>query len=536
MLRLGNAASVGLAVIVAAVLFGGMFAFFNGGGFFKHTYTLDVLFDNVDGITPSVPVELAGVEIGTVRKVSLTAGRKADLTLEIKDKINGAPVRIPTGSQFTISSAILGGSGVVMIVPPANAQKHPNDTIALGATDLEGTRTGDITTSLAHANDLIDQLTLTTRRIDVLVADPALQRSLKQTAANLNTASANGARLTDQLNRTVVGDNKQALELLQQDNRQAMTLLHQDNAEVQQLLSQTRVSSRVALNNLTDTTATIKGTTMENREKINQIVSNLNDTTAAVAGITQQTNDLLSKGGITQNLSATVANLKTATDKLNTIAGSLQGLTTDPTLQSNLKQTVANIKDSSEETKLLLQRLNKLAGTKRPAAVVIGPGGAVVVPPVTTGGGGTTQLPHSNETVPLILPRVDLVQNTRSDHFRVDLDTIVPLPSSPTAFARAGIYGLGDTNKLTLQYGSFGSRGSFYDYRYGLYASKLAVGADFGLGRPESFSFDLYDPNRVHLDAHGVLMLAPELGLLAGGEDLTRHGGLIVGLEYRSAK
>lgn len=529
---MGNATRVGIAVLVGIGLLGVMFAFFNGGGFFRHTYTLDVLFDNVDGITPNVPVELAGVEIGQVKRVSLTAGRKADLTLEIKERVSGQPVRIPTGSEFTISSAILGGSGVVMITPPPDAAKRPNDDIRPGSANLIGKRAGDISATMAHANMLLDQLTLTTRRVDDMITDPQMRASIKQTTANLNAASANGVKLTEQLNRAAKEDNAHALQLLDEDNRQALALLHSDNADVKELLRQTRASSQVALGNLADTTATIKGAAAENREKINQIISNMNDTTSALAGITQQANDLLSKGGITKNLSQTVANLNAASGQLNEIAGSLKTLTTDPKLQGNLKDTVQNIKDSSEQTKLLLQRLNKLAGTKKPAVVVATPGGTVIVPQTK----GASNLPPANATVPLMLPRVDLVQNARRSHFRADVDAIVPLPPSKTAFARAGMVGIGDANGLTLQYGNFASPQSLFDYRYGLYASKLAIGGDLGLGKPETLSFDLYDPNKLHVDAKGVLMLAPEIGLLVGGDDLTRHAGVVFGLEYRSAK
>ncbi len=536
-MSIGTTARVGAVVLLAIALFGGMFVFFGGGSLFSRTYTLDVLFDNADGITQGVPVELAGVQIGQVQRVSLTPTHKADLTLELKEKVSGQEVRIPNGSQFVITIPVFGSTGVIMVVPPDNSATHPTGYIQENTVGLTGMRTGDITASLTHANTLLDQLTTTTRRVDALITDPRLQSQLRDTVANLNAASSSGVKLTDKLNATIGTDNAQAMRLLQADNAHALAMLDQDNAEVQQLLQQTKNGSKIALGNINDTTAQIKGTTAENRAKINQIVSNLNDTTAAVAGITQQTNDLLKNGGVTQNLAATVANLKATTDKLNTITGSLQSIATDPAVQNNLKQTVANIKDSSEETKFLLQRLNKLAGTKRPAAVVVGPGGAVVVPPLPTGTSpvpGT--VPHSTDTVPLILPQVDLIQNTRQSHFRADVDAYVPLGVSPTAFVRAGIYGFGDSNRVNLQLGEFAGREAIYDYRVGLYASKLSVGADAGLGRRATLSFDAYDPNDLHVNAHGVIMLAPELGLLIGGEDLTRRSGTVIGLEYRRAK
>ncbi len=87
-----------------------------------------------------------------------------------------------------------------------------------------------------------------------------------------------------------------------------------------------------------------------------------------------------------------------------------------------------------------------------------------------------------------------------------------------------------------MQAGRGLGKNGLVDARAGLYASKLSVGGDLGLGRPATLSFDLYDPNKYHLDARGVLNLTPDLGLIVGGEDLSRHPGGLVGLEYRQSK
>jgi hypothetical protein len=218
---------------------------------------------------------------------------------------------------------------------------------------------------------------------------------------------------------------------------------------------------------------------------------------------------------------------------LDAITANVQTLSGDPKIQSNLRDTVQNIRDSSEQASLLLARLNQLAGTKpRTATVVPLPGGPAVIIP---GGGSGSGKPRPGVS-PLFLPRVDLVQNTKARHFRTDIDALVPFQSAPIDFLRAGIYGFGDTNNFILQGGQRFGPGGVLDARAGLYASKLAVGADVGLGGNTSASVDVYDPNHLHVDAHGVLMLAPELGLLFGGEDLTHRGSPVVGLEYRRAK
>lgn len=499
-------------MIVALALFGGMWAFFLRASLLRHTYTLDVLFNDATGIDKGAPVQQSGVQVGTVDKVRLE-GQRADLQLSLNDKVDGRPYRVPLGSQFIITTPLLGSTGVLTIVPPSDAGKHPGNYIQAGAANLEGTRTGDLAASITRANGLIDQLTLTAKNANTLLADKRLQSNLLETVNNIDAASRGGAKLTDKLSRT----------------------LDADNAEVLQLIRQTRTDSKLALSNINATTGTFKDLATGNRAQLNEIVGNLRDTTSAVAGLTQQANDLLKNGNINQNLSATVANLKATTDKLSLVATNIQTLTGDATIQANLKGTVQNIHDASAQTEALLERLNKIAGTKKKTTpvVVVGPGGAVVVPV-----GGSA---HPNKIfVPLIAPRVDFLQNTRDKHFRVDVDAVAPIPgSTPGLFGRVGIYGLGDTNsagKIIFQGGKMLAPDGLADVRAGLYASKLSVGADYGLGRADTFSVELYDANQPHLDARGVFKVTPTVGLVLGGENLTRRAAPLIGVQYRSSK
>lgn len=508
----GNTAKVGAAVILALALFGGMWAFFLQASLLRHTYTVDVLFDDATGIDKGAPVQQSGVQVGTVDKVRLV-GQRADLQLSLNDKVDGKPYRIPIGSQFVISTPLLGSTGILTIVPPRDAGKHPGNNIQAGAANLQGTRTGDLASSITRANGLIDQLTVTAKNANTLLADKRLQSNLLETVNNIDAASRGGAQLTDKLSRT----------------------LDTDNAQVLQLIQQTRTDSKLALSNINTTTGTFRDLATGNRAQLNEIVGNLRDTTASVAGLTQSANDLLKNGDINKNLSGTVANLKATTDKLALVAANIQTLTGDATIQANLKGTVQNIHDASAQTEALLERLNKIAGTKKKTTptVIVGPGGAVVVP-----AGGRA---HSNKIfVPLIAPRVDFLQNTRDKHFRIDVDAVAPLPgSTPGLFGRVGIYGIGDTDsagKLILQGGKMLSPDGLADVRAGLYASKLSVGADYGLGRANTFSAELYDANKPHLDARGVFKVTPAVGLVLGGEDLTRRAAPLIGVQYRSSK
>ncbi len=530
MTTFGNAGRVGLVFVVAILLLGSLWYFLKGNVLNSNTYSFDVLFTDASGVTPETPVTLAGVQIGKVASVTLTPTQQADLKLEIKDRLNGRDVRIPRGSQFLIATPILGTSGTIMVIPPSNAVQNTGGSIHDGETDLKGSKAGDLTAALGKATGLLDQVTVTTKKVDALLDsatrlanDPKIQNSLKQTLSNVNLASANGLQLTGRLNG----------------------LLTEDNDQVLALLKQTKTGEQKSLDNLADTTGTVKQITQENKAQIATLIRNLNDTTSAVAGITGQVNDTLKNGGVIQNLDATVANLKTATDKLNIIAGNFQSLSavaTDPKVQSNLKDTVQNIRDSSEQAEFLIERLNKIAGGRRKAATVIAaPGVGVIVLP-GTGKSGTpgaiTPTPSPSRGAPYYLPRVQALYNTRDRHFRTDIDVVVPLSVTPVTFVRAGVYGFGDSNKLILQGGQALGKNGLVAGRAGIYASKLSLGADVGLGQRETLSLDFYDPNNFRVDAKGTLMLAPELGLVLGGENInrSRHSGALIGLEYRKSR
>ena len=131
-----------------------------------------------------------------------------------------------------------------------------------------------------------------------------------------------------------------------------------------------------------------------------------------------------------------------------------------------------------------------------------------------------------------LIPTVDLMQNTRSHRFRADVNATVPFGKGGN-FGQAGIFDLGDANRLNLEYGTLAPAGSLFDYRMGFHASKLGLGLDWGLGHSQSISADLYDPNHGHLDVHGTLMLNQNVGLLVGGDDLTKRSSAVVGLEIR---
>jgi len=515
---IGTAGRVGATVTLAGGLLLGIFSFYHS--FAHDTYPIDVLFDDASGAAKDIPVTLAGVNIGKVKEVRLR-GQQADVSLLLNDDIH-----IPTGSKFSITSPVLGGPGSIVVTPPTDASSA-SGTISAGST-VRGEHAFNMSTALNQSQDLLKSLTRVTNKAEIIMdsvqkitGDSRVSESLINTACNLSLASQNGVLLTKKLNGVI----------------------SQDNDLLVSMLSDSKESLHTSLANISATTDQVHQATVEDRPKLSKILDNVQDMTAAVASITAQTNKDFTNGHVTENISDTISALKSSTDHLNQIGANLEKITGDPATNSDLKQTIHNIRETTTQSALLLQRLNHLAGTKNVPPVDIAPGPDAPTDNLKVRNAGASFIdssqPASTQSPDVadhprhisFLPRADFQQNTTADHFRINAGTFVSLGGPASSFGYAGIDGLGDTNNLNLQYGQGFGRG--FDYRAGLYNSKLSVGADFGLTGRTTLSVTAYDPNRYKLDARGVIMLNKDIGLLAGADDITHKADGIVGTEMR---
>ena len=497
---LSSSGKVGALALLAFAVFGGMWLFFSRTGIAAKTYYVDVYFDDASGVVQGVDVLMSGVKIGSVKSVLLDKRiYKADVKLQIERKFP-----IPVGSHFAIVSALLGGSSVISVTPPVVRAGIQLATLPRG-TVVQGDNAPNLNEALEQADQLIAQVTATTKKVDSLIdktlgvlSDPRFKQTLQHTLSNVDMASTNGLILTRKLNYA----------------------LDADNAQVKSILAQAQSGSKVAIHNFNDTTTEIRDATHENRAKIDSILANVQDTTSAISGLTAQINSALSDGGISKNLSATVANMKLTTDKLLVITDSLQKLSTDQSMQSDIKKTVHNVEATTAQSALLLERLNELAGSHKKTKTA--------TDHVSTGASA-----DNDPQLPLVLSRVDLQDDLTHKHFRADANAIFPFSGSLNSFADVGIYGVGDESRLNMQYGKRLAPGSPFDYRTGLYSSSLGLGLDYGINGKLGLSVDAYNPNRLHVDAKGVFMMNDAMGLAIGADDITHRKGVFVGLEMR---
>ncbi len=98
------------ALVMAALL---IFAVGGGGGFFWQNYSLKVRFDNVAGLMEGSPVRVAGVEVGAVTNVELSASG-VEVWFTVNDDMR--PL-VTDRSMASIGSISLLGEGAVDISP-----------------------------------------------------------------------------------------------------------------------------------------------------------------------------------------------------------------------------------------------------------------------------------------------------------------------------------------------------------------------------------------------------------------------------------
>ncbi|WP_420150749.1 MlaD family protein [Spirosoma sp.] len=116
-MKVSQEVKVGLLAVVSLAMFYFGFRFLKGSDFFSSTNKYQVIYDNIDGLTPSNPVRINGLSVGRVRSIEILQDQRNKLlvTLEINKGI-----RVTQGSKaFLADDGLLGGKMIQLNVDPA---------------------------------------------------------------------------------------------------------------------------------------------------------------------------------------------------------------------------------------------------------------------------------------------------------------------------------------------------------------------------------------------------------------------------------
>lgn len=252
-------------------------------------------FESIEGVAPSNPVKMNGLQIGAVYATIPTDEELSAIlvTIRLTEKI-----KIPANSVVQIKSDLLGTSAIEIVKGDAKIYLKPGDTIT--AVNTPGFFGG-----------MVDKLTPTQKKLEHLLV------SIDSVASKLN----NTITAREQQNiRLLIGHLDEAAESLKTTIVSVNTLLNAQTGSVAKTMANLETAS---------------GALASNKEKINSIADNLATATKKLSDLNLQTT--------LDEVSATLAQLKTTLAKVNSKEGTMGMLLTDKKAYDNLNQTLNSL-------------------------------------------------------------------------------------------------------------------------------------------------------------------------------------------------
>lgn len=487
----------GLALMVLA------YGFLRGKLTLARTYSFPVTFRDARGVTPGIPVQMAGIEIGNVESVALTPENQARLRLRINDRYP-----VPDGARFTIVAGLLGGTPVVRVDPRTG---QPGTRIDEGQAGIVGAESADVDAALAQSNEILASARKSAEALEKVVTSTRFQRNLAESLDNTRAISENARIASDSLPR-----------LTQKVELQLSFLSAKTNSLLNNVQAATVSGQRIA-RNAEGLTSDLRGTLTENRAAIRSLVENADATASAVRGLTEQLAETVKDPNLRQNLTATTETLNRLATRVDTIAANFERLTGDPKLSSDLRETVSNLRETSASVRNLTARIETIripGERRRPAATPNDPATTAPPPPP----------PAAPATLSLLEtgPVLDTVYDTKNERLRVDANFTLLRPQGQ--FYRAGIYDLTESNRLNLQAGR--TLGATSALRYGIVAGKFGGGFDTRSG-PFDLRFDLFDPNRLTLNLRAKTRIKEGVNATVGLDSAGSENRAVIGVQIQ---
>ena len=387
------------------------------------------------------------------------------------------------------------------------------------------------------------------------LGDAQAQRALNETLANTARASQGAVALTIEGQRAArnVGQlTNQAGAILNQtsglirDNRGELSgLLRNFSKTANNIAGLTETltflakdpslkeNTQIALNSLRRSAENVEATTAsfrrlsdnpENEKTIQTTLNSirtasesLNTIATSIRNLVADTNSQDQLKGTLTTLSATATTLQKTTENLLVTTESFKGLVTDPQVQSDLKAIPTQLRGTLEATRATAERINALLGGRKRK----NPDAAGSANPEKTA--APLHAGYSPGGINLTLRGLSRRDNNGDKYFG-DVNFNSELFGKPF---RAGISEIGQNTGLTLQSGSFlGNRTAI---RYGLFRSKLGIGADYRTGK-FSLEGDLYDLNRRSYAIYGAVRVSPNAEIMLGSEKTRGVRGASIGV------
>ncbi|GGH43413.1 ABC transporter permease [Mangrovimonas yunxiaonensis] len=243
---------LGLFVIIGTILFiAAVYLIGQRQDMFKKTFTINAFFQNVNGLQKGNNVRYSGIDIGTVKEISMINDSTIKIDMTIDEKIVS---HIKKDAIATIGSDGLVGNMIVNIVPGKGeaAVITNGDTIAsynkIGADDILSTLSVSSENAAILTADLLkitNAMTEGKGTLGILLNDTIMAQELKESITNLKTASRGASHAIDELNVIITNlktNDDTVLGMLINDSISGMKLknivlnLEASSTEIEQVL------------------------------------------------------------------------------------------------------------------------------------------------------------------------------------------------------------------------------------------------------------------------------------------------------------
>lgn len=288
---------LGIFVIISTILFViAVYMIGQGRDMFKKTFTISSYFQNVNGLQNGNNVRYAGIDIGTVKAITMVNDSTIKVDMNIDEKII---MHIKKDAIATIGSDGLVGNMIVNIVPGKGTAAiiKNGDTIEsfskIGADDILSTLSVGSENAALLTVDLLkitNEMLEGEGTIGLLLNDTVMAQDLKQSVYNLKTASKGATRAINELTDIVAS--------LKTDDESILGMVLNDTVSGKQLKN--------VVTNLETSS-----------NEINSILNNINTVVNDLHSSDGTYNYLVKDTTLVNDLKSTIKNINEGTEKFN---------------------------------------------------------------------------------------------------------------------------------------------------------------------------------------------------------------------------
>ena len=342
--------SVGLLILAALALFGGLVMWLRGMAFGQRSYRFSADFESANGILEGSVVSYRGVPVGHILNISPDSN-----TVLVEVEIHQSGLRIPADSVVKTSQSGLIGETTISIEPPATAMLDeasvpgPNDRNCDSDLILcNGDRIDGVTG--VNYEDLLESSQQISEALSRTLDDPETLANIREILANTRAISGNVVSLTDEVT-LMTRDLREEIQPLSASARQ--TLESVSGAASQLEATTIRTSEQL------DTTLTQVNTILtSNQDNLTITLDNISASTGQLRLAMDTLAPVIQEGSLVDNIELLASNAAIASQDLRDISSTLN---TGENLVL-LQQTIESARDVFQSAQKIMADVDTLTG------------------------------------------------------------------------------------------------------------------------------------------------------------------------------